>query len=233
MELLERVSCIVRANTRWFYQQVSPSSSPDGSLLETQMEQLQTALVQVRLLAAQAIAILQRTQRQFAQSRVQSETWLRRARLAVAGGNETLARQALAHHLPYAQQVQFLRGSLEQQQGLAEQLQQVLLILGRYLQAAKINSPEAIAGASTLFLEAGEQDLCANGELLIPLEQLIDWVEQTASQLSAAQVESPDYSKDALNQRFRQLEQAHEIEQLLQAIRREAQLNPKTEVKLS
>jgi hypothetical protein len=234
MELLGRVSRIVRANTRWFYEQVFPLPVSSESLAQgAQIEQLQAVLVRVRLLAAQAIAMLQRTQRQLAQSQAQTETWLSRAHLAVTGGNEALARQALVHYLPYAQQVRFLRGSLEQQQGLAEQLRQALLVLERYLQAAKINNPEAIAGNLALFLAAGEQDLVVNGELLIPIEQIVDWVEQFASQLSAAQVESACYSEDVLSQRFKQLEQAHEIEHLLEAIRQEAQLNPKTKVKLS
>jgi hypothetical protein len=234
MELLGRVSRIVRANTHWFYEQVLPPQTLGTSrFLEERAGQLQAALARVRLLAAQAIAILQRTQRQLAQSQAQAETWLHRARLALAGGNEALARQALTHYLPYAQQVQFLRGSLDQQQGLADQLRQALFVLERYLQAAQINSPEAIAGDLALFLAAGEQDLVTNGELLIPLEQIVGCVEQFASRLSTFQVEPPYYSEDTLSHRFRQLEQAHEIEQLLEALQRDNQLNPETEVKLS
>ena len=118
MGLFDRVWRVLRANLS---SAVSQAEDPE-KVLEQAMADMQGNLIQLRQAVAQAIATQKRTERQSAQAKSTAQEWYNRAELAIAKGEEDLARQALTRRQSYLQSAQAMDAQLDQQRDVVSGL---------------------------------------------------------------------------------------------------------------
>ena len=114
---------------------VSRAEDP-AKILDQSLMDMQTELVKLRQAVATAVATQKRVERQASQARVQAEHWYGRAQLALKGGDEDLARQALSQRKTHEETAQALSSQLSSQAGQVDVLKRSLLKLeGKIAQA--------------------------------------------------------------------------------------------------
>ena len=114
---------------------VSRAEDP-AKILDQALLDMQTDLVKLRQAVATAVASQKRIERQASQARVQADQWYGRAQLALQGGDEALAREALGRRKSHADTAQALGQQLDSQAGQVETLKRSLLNLeGKIAQA--------------------------------------------------------------------------------------------------
>ena len=132
MSFFSRLWRLMRANANDL---VSRAEDP-AKILDQALMDMQADLVKLRQAVAAAVASQKRIERQANQSRAQAEHWYGRAQLALQGGDENLAREALARRKTHTDTAQVLGQQLESQAGQVETLKRNLLKLeGKIAQA--------------------------------------------------------------------------------------------------
>ena len=132
MSFFSRLWRLIRANANDL---VSRAEDP-AKILDQSMMDMQAELVKLRQAVATAVASQKRIERQAGQARAQADHWYGRAQLALKGGDEDLARQALSRRKTYEDTAQALSKQLESQGSQVEALKRSLLKLeGQIAQA--------------------------------------------------------------------------------------------------
>ncbi|MBF2037410.1 MAG: PspA/IM30 family protein [Leptolyngbyaceae cyanobacterium T60_A2020_046] len=116
-------------------------------LLDQALVEMHADLVQLRQAVAQAIATQKRTERQHEQNQALAQEWYNRAQLALQGGNEAQARDALARRQTYQQTTQQLEKHLVQQRDIIAQLKENMRTLERQIVEARTRRDMYIARA--------------------------------------------------------------------------------------
>ncbi|MDE0646866.1 MAG: PspA/IM30 family protein [Synechococcus sp. SB0662_bin_45] len=133
MSFFSRLWRLMRANTNDLMSRAEdPAKILDQSLMDMQAE-----LVKLRQAVATAVASQKRIERQASQARVQADHWYGRAQLALKGGDEDLARQALSQRKTHEETAQALSRQLESQAGQVDVLKRSLLKLEGQIAQAK------------------------------------------------------------------------------------------------
>lgn len=195
MGLFDRVSRVVRANMNDL---VSKAEDPE-KILEQTIIDMQEDLVQLRQAVASAIASQKRTQQQHNQAQNESNEWQRRAQLALQKGDENLAREALVRKKTHAETAASLKGQLDQQTGMVDNLKRNLIALEGKISEAKTKKDMLKARASAA--KANEQLQSTVGRLgtssaMSAFERMEDKVlqmearSQAAAELAGADLES-------------------------------------------
>lgn len=115
---------------------VSRAEDP-AKILDQSMMDMQAELVKLRQAVATSVASQKRIERRASQSTAQAEHWYGRAQLALKGGNEDLARQALSQRKTHEETAQALTSQLQSQAGQVEALKRSLLKLEGKISQAK------------------------------------------------------------------------------------------------
>ena len=132
MSFFSRLWRLLRANANDL---VSRAEDP-AKILDQAMMDMQADLVKLRQAVATSVASQKRIERQASQARTQADQWYGRAQLALQGGDEELAREALARRKTHMDTAQTLGQQLESQAGQVETLKRSLLKLeGKIAQA--------------------------------------------------------------------------------------------------
>ncbi|MXY62719.1 MAG: PspA/IM30 family protein [Synechococcus sp. SB0665_bin_28] len=133
MSFFSRLWRLMRANTNDL---VSRAEDP-AKILDQSLMDMQAELVKLRQAVATAVASQKRIERQASQARVQADHWYGRAQLALKGGDEDLARQALSQRKTHEETAQALSRQLESQAGQVDVLKRSLLKLEGQIAQAK------------------------------------------------------------------------------------------------
>ena len=104
---------------------VSRAEDP-AKILDQALMDMQADLVKLRQAVATAVASQKRIERQASQARAQADHWYGRAQLALKGGDEELAREALVQRKTHTDNAQTLGRQLEAQAGQVETLKRNL-----------------------------------------------------------------------------------------------------------
>lgn len=206
MALLKRVWRVVQTNVE---QWVNPVEDP-AQLLEQVVTQMHQELVKLRQATAQAIATQKRTERQASQNQTAAQTWHERAHLALNGGDEAIARDALTRRQGYLNTTRFLQDQITEQQQVVQKLKQDLQRLEqKYTQAklkkelylARLQSAQATQNLQTLLNTAGDSPW-----------DMFDRVEEQILALEAQVEVGQTATQNSLENRFSQLEQQAKVE---------------------
>ena len=133
MSFFSRLWRLIRATANDL---VSRAEDP-AKILDQSMMDMQADLVKLRQGVATAVASQKRIERQASQARSQSDQWYGRAQVALKGGDEDLARQALSRRKTYEDTAQALDKQLQSQAGQVEALKRSLLKLEGQIAQAK------------------------------------------------------------------------------------------------
>lgn len=122
MSFFSRLWRLIRANANSLVDQAEdPAKILDQALMDMQAD-----LVKLRQAVATAVASQKRIERQASQARAQADHWYGRAQLALKGGDEELAREALVQRKTHTDNAQTLGRQLEAQAGQVETLKRSL-----------------------------------------------------------------------------------------------------------
>lgn len=133
MGFFERLSRLFRANLN---DMVSRAEDP-AKILDQSVLDMQSQLVKLRTAVATAVASQKRIQRQASQAEDQAKHWYGRAQQALQGGDEGLAREALAQRKSFQETALALNTQLEAQAGQLQNLKQNLMKLEGKIAEAK------------------------------------------------------------------------------------------------
>ncbi len=133
MGLFDRLSRVVRANLN---DMVSKAEDPE-KVLEQAVVDMQEDLLQLRQAVARAIAEQKRTEQRYNQDLAEANKWEQRAKLALAKGDENLAREALTRKKTFTDTATTYKNQLESQSGQVKNLRDNLVALESKISEAK------------------------------------------------------------------------------------------------
>ena len=218
MALLERVSTLLRANVN---DMIDKAENPEKTLRQLLLD-MENQLLQVKTQVAIAIADQHLLEKKKKEHDEAAEGWHRKAELAVAKGQDDLARAALDRSLSHRQLGEGFSQQIEDQRAEAEimrtnygKLQQKLketearceLLIAQNRRAravGKANSAHAVSTGAQL----------SRSMQKMRMKVLGDEAANSASRLLLDDGH-PNAASDSLDDRFRQLERDDQIESLL------------------
>ncbi|BFM40835.1 PspA/IM30 family protein [Synechocystis sp. LKSZ1] len=133
MGLFDRLGRVVRANLNDL---VSKAEDPE-KVLEQAVIDMQEDLVQLRQAVARTIAEQKRTEQRYNQDLGEAGKWEQRAKLALAKGDENLAREALTRKKSFSETAATYKAQLDQLTGQVEGLKRNLIALESKISEAK------------------------------------------------------------------------------------------------
>lgn len=222
MGLIDRIKRVIRAN---FNSLVVGAEDPE-KILEQTVLQMQENLVQLRQAVAQAIATQKRTERQMAHAQSTAEEWYHRAQLALQQGNEPLAREALTKRHAYQETAQALGTQIEQQSGIVARLKKDMRMLEQKIAEAKTKKDMYIARARSAEASYKLQEMLGATSSIDDIKAF-ERMEEKVLQLEAQTEAISITSTDDLEKQFTSLEQGHEVDAELAAMK--AQLSTESE----
>lgn len=195
MGLFDRISRVIRGNLNDI---VSKAEEPE-KILEQSIIDMQEDLVQLRQAVAQSIASQKRTQKQYEEAEAQAKSWYQRAQLALAKGDENLAREALVRKKTQSESAAALKISLDQQNTQVDTLKRNLVALESKISEAKAKKDILKARISAAKAQEQLQTAVGNmntGSAMSAFERMEEKVlmmearAQSAGELAGADLES-------------------------------------------
>lgn len=133
MNLFDRFARVVRS-----YANALLSSVEDPEkILEQAVLEMNDDLTKMRQATAQVLASQKRMENKYKAAQQSSEDWYRRAQLALAKGDEELAREALKRRKSYDDNANSLKAQLDQQKNVVENLVNNTRLLESKIQEAR------------------------------------------------------------------------------------------------
>lgn len=129
-------SRVIRVVSSYANQLVSSAEDPE-KLLDTVVTEMQEDLIKMRQASAQVMASQKQMEAKFRQAQNTADDWLKRAELAVAKGEDELAREALKRRKTYQDQADGMKMQLEAQKKAVDQLIANTKVLEQKLLEAK------------------------------------------------------------------------------------------------
>jgi phage shock protein A len=187
-------------------------------MLEQTYQDLQNNLIQVRQAVAQAIATEKQLEQQLQKNKDQADTWHNRASMAVAQGNDDLAKQALQRKQQYVDAARDLEAQLKQQKEATNTLRQRLTDLEAEVQKAYTKKQVLIARdkAAQATSKANEilSKTTSSGAMSI-MEKMETKVQEREARAAAL----GELGSDTLEKQFKNLEGHTDIDMELLALK--------------
>lgn len=214
MSLLERVSTLLRANLNDL---VEKAEDPEKLLKQVVLD-MENQLMQVKTQVAIAIADQHLLEKKRKEQQDKSQDWRAKAELAVAKGNDDLARAALERSLSHDQLAEGFAAQEEDQKHEADHLREALAKLEQKLNETRARCEMLIAEhrRARVVGRAARARQSAGPDQEQAMERMKSRVHQAAAEGSAAQeVLAPETLED----RFKALEKEDRVELLLGEIK--------------
>ncbi len=214
MGLIDRIVRVIRANLNSL---IGQAEDPE-KVLEQAVEDMQQDLIGLRQAVAQAIATQKRTERQASQAQSTANDWYNRAQLALANGDENLAREALTRRKSYQETAKAMQAQLEQQKDVVTKLKENMRTLESKISEAKTKKDLYIARARSAQASHKINEMLGNvstGSALSAFEKMEEKVMQLEAQSEALQ----ELGTSDLEKRFAALEGGDEIDSELAALK--------------
>ena len=203
MSFFSRLWRLLRANANDL---VSRAEDP-AKILDQALMDMQADLVKLRQAVATAVASQKRVERQASQARAQADQWYGRAQLALQGGDEALAREALSRRKTFADTAQSLGKQLASQAGQVEGLKRSLLKLEGKIADAKTRKDTLKARAQAA--QAQKQlEGAVSGMSMDSSMAAFERMEEKVESLEAETAAVAELAGDNLESRFEAMEQS-------------------------
>jgi phage shock protein A len=216
MGLLDRIGRLMRANVT---DMVSKAEDPE-KILEQAVIDMQEDLVQLRQAVATAIASQKRTEQQYTKAMGDSNGWQSKAQLALSKGDENLAREALSRKKTYSETATALKAQLDGQAGQVDTLKRTLIQLESKISEAK--TKKDMLRARSQAAKAQEQLQGAVGKIgNNSAMQAFERMEEKVLQAEARSQAVAELAGADLESKFAQLESGSDVEDELEAMKRQ------------
>lgn len=220
MGFFDRLGRVVKSNLN---DMVSKAEDPE-KILEQAVQDMGENLVQVRQAVARAIAAQKKTEQQYNKNQAEAENWYKRAQLAIAKGDETLARSALERKKTFTDTADTLKRQLDQQTQQVETLKKNLMDLESRIQEAKTKKDMLKARANAAKANVQLQSTMSNidtSSAMGAFERMEDKIMELEAQSESANV----LGGSSLDDQFAALEASSSIDDELAMLQAAAQPN--------
>lgn len=204
MALLERVATLIKANLNDL---IDRAEDPE-KLLKQLLLDLDNQYMQVKTQVAIAVAdehLLQRKQRENLEAQ---QDWLRKAEMAVAQGDDELARAAIGRALACENAVKNFAAQVEDQSHQLRRLREALHHLEQ-------KTTEARAKADVLMAQHRRARLETRSGLTAEQEMGTDAAFQRLKERISERADRSEVERPGIERRFEEMEKADKIESLL------------------
>jgi len=210
MPLLDRVSTLIRANLNDL---IDRAEEPEKMIKQVILD-MQNQLLQVKTQVAMAIADLHLLQQKKASNEEKVREWMRKAELAVAKGQDDLARNALERFESYRELTESFTQQLEDQHAQVEQLKTALRQLEQKLVEAEAKADLLVAQhrRARAAGRAGDARLAIDTQ---SRSTAFDRMRRKVQQSEALGKAKADLAADQVEERLTALEREDRIDQLL------------------
>jgi phage shock protein A len=215
MSLLDRVSTLLRANLN---ELVEKAEDPERMLKQVVLD-MENQLLQVKTQVAIAIADEHLLNKKKAEQEQLAAEWRRKAELAVAKGNDELARAALERALSHDQLVKGFTAQAEDQKHEADNLRQALHKLDQKLNETRAQCDMLVAEhrrARVIGQATRARQVVGGADQQHTLERMKSRVHvKSAENAAAVEILAPE----SLEDKFQALENEDKVELLLAEIK--------------
>jgi len=210
MPLLDRVSTLIRANLNDL---IDRAEEPEKMIKQVILD-MQNQLLQVKTQVAMAIADLHLLQQKKTSNEEKVREWMRKAELAVAKGQDDLARNALERFESYRELTESFTQQLEDQHAQVEQLKTALRQLEQKLVEAEGKADLLVAQhrRARAAGRAGDARLAIDTQ---SRSTAFDRMRRKVQQSEALGKAKADLAADQVEERLTALEREDRIDQLL------------------
>jgi phage shock protein A len=214
MSLLDRVSTLLRANLNDL---VEKAEDPEKLLKQIVLD-MENQLMQLKTQVAIALADEHLLEKKRKEQESHSAEWRRKAELAVAKGNDDLARAALERALSHDQLMQGFTSQAEDQKNEADNLRQALRKLEQKLSETRAQSEMMIAQhrRARVVGRATKVRQVAGAGQEHAMDRLRSRVQITSAENSA---KAEVMLSESLEDKFKTLESGDKVELLLAEIK--------------
>jgi phage shock protein A len=214
MSLLDRVSTLLRANLNDL---VEKAEDPEKLLKQIVLD-MENQLMQLKTQVAIALADEHLLEKKRKEQESNSTEWRRKAELAVAKGNDDLARAALERALSHDQLMQGFASQAEDQKNEADNLRQALRKLEQKLSETRAQSEMMIAQhrRARVVGRATKVRQVAGAGQEHAMDRLKSRVQITSAENSA---KAEVMLSESLEDKFKTLESGDKVELLLAEIK--------------
>jgi phage shock protein A len=214
MSLLDRVSTLLRANLNDL---VEKAEDPEKLLKQIVLD-MENQLMQLKTQVAIALADEHLLEKKRKEQESNSTEWRRKAELAVAKGNDDLARAALERALSHDQLMQGFASQAEDQKNEADNLRQALRKLEQKLSETRAQSEMMIAQhrRARVVGRATKVRQVAGAGQEHAMDRLRSRVQITSAENSA---KAEVMLSESLEDKFKTLESGDKVELLLAEIK--------------
>jgi phage shock protein A len=225
MGIFSRLAQLIKANINDL---IDKAEDPE-KMLEQVIVDMSAQMVENRKRVAEAITDEKHLQRLAEKEAAEAAEWERRAMLAVRQGDDALARDALErkkHHGVLAKQYE---EQWQKQKAAVDQLKTALRMLNDKIEEAKRNKNLLKARIARAKAQNDIQNTLhglKDNSAFDQFERLKTKVERMEAEAEAGVELAEEYTGDRLAHRFKQLEQAHVVDDDLMALKRQMGVAP-------
>jgi phage shock protein A len=210
MGMLDRVGTLVRANINDL---LDRAEDPE-KMIKQLLQDMENQLISVKTQVAASIADEQRLKERWQQNQQQADEWQRKAELAVQKGEDDLARQALSRRNTFQETATGFKQQYEDQAHQVEQLKDALDRLESKIQEARTKKDLLIARSRRANAERQINDTMARANTT-GVSGGFERMEEKVRQSEARAKATSELNQDTVEERFKQLEQADQLDSQL------------------
>ncbi|XP_008800318.1 probable membrane-associated 30 kDa protein, chloroplastic [Phoenix dactylifera] len=225
MNLFDRLARVVKS----YANSILSSLEDPEKILEQAVLEMNDDLTKMRQATAQVIASQRRLENKYKAAQQQSDDWYRRAQLALAKGDEDLAREALKRRKSYADNASSLKAQLDQQKSVVDNLVSNTRLLESKMQEARSKKDTLKARAQSAKTATKVSEMLGNvntSSALSAFEKMEDKVMAMESQAEAV----GQLTSDDLEGKFALLENSSVDDDLANLKRELSGSSPKGEL---
>ncbi|KAI8466815.1 MAG: PspA/IM30 family-domain-containing protein [Monoraphidium minutum] len=196
---------LVRVVKSYAEQLVSAAEDPER-ILDTVVNEMQEDLIKMRQATAQVMASQKQMETKFKQAQATADDWLKRAELAVAKGEDDLAREALKRRKAYQEQAEGMNTQLEAQRTAVDQLMGNTRVLEGKLAEAKSKKDTLKARAASAKTSKQVQEMVGSLNTSSAVAAFEKMEEKVMAMEAQSEAVGQLVAGDGLESRFKELE---------------------------
>jgi phage shock protein A len=213
---------------------ISRAEDPE-LMLEQVIRDMNIQLVEAKKQVAIAIADEKKLEKQTATERTETESWERKAMLAVRAGNDELAKEALLRKKEHDGHMAAMQDQWKKQKAAVDQLKLALRALNDKIEEAKRKKSVLVSRKRRAEAMKNIQETMSglsDTSAFETFDRMQQKIEQIESEAEASAEINEQASGDVLKRRFRELEQGAGADAELEDLKRKMGLAPPVEAKV-
>lgn len=225
MGIFGRLASLIKSNLNDL---ISRSEDPEKMLNQVILE-MNTQLAEAKKQVALAIADEKRLSKQFETERATAEEWERKAMMAVRAGDDELAKEALLRQKEHESLSAEFERQWTKQKAAVDQLKNALRVLNNKIEEAKRKKNVLIARKKRAEAQKAIHETMAglnNDSAFDTFSRMEEKIVAMESEADAQSEVAEQYSGDALQQRFRDLETSRGADMALEELKRKMGVAP-------